>query len=155
MSKHELRPWFFEQAQWKVNPFTMIRHISFMYFCRSFRNGHVCLTITKRSIRKHSKRCNSQILLRRGHFLLCGGLSHRVENACLCGDCNKVLPMVGGKPHFQVEVFWESAFGLSERSASGVMGGRGQGFLVCRTGVIGEGNPCPYVCVSFPQKTST
>src|SRR5579864_1215240 len=31
----------------------------------------------------------------------------------------------------------------------GVMGGRGQGFLVFRTAVIGEGNPCPYGFVSY------
>jgi hypothetical protein len=31
------------------------------------------------------------------------------------------------------------------------MGGRGQGFLVSRLAVIGEGNPCPYVAVSFPK----
>src|SRR5436853_2618542 len=30
-------------------------------------------------------------------------------------------------------------------------GKRGQGFLVFPTGVIGEGNPCPYVFFSFPQ----
>src|SRR5437764_1233812 len=28
---------------------------------------------------------------------------------------------------------------------------RGQGFLLFPIGVIGEGNPCPYVFISFPQ----
>ena len=32
-----------------------------------------------------------------------------------------------------------------------IWGKRGQGFLVFRTGVIGVGNPCPYVFISFPQ----
>jgi hypothetical protein len=34
------------------------------------------------------------------------------------------------------------------------MGGRGQGFLLSWLAVIGEGNPCPYVAVSFPKYLS-